>query len=829
MSVTATSMMRPEDFAWRGHWIAVHAPSIDGDDNLGVDLPPGEFSRTLFRSDIHLEEVPSQAPTRITADSRYVLWVNGNEVGRGPARSQPLRQRFDTYDLAPFLRRGKNVVAVLVTYYGQGNAFWAPAPAGPREAMLVFEAAIGSVELVSDSSWRVAVSEAWSVPSVKGEGIHGVPVEILDARALPRNWQGADYDDSTWAKAATVPASHMGGLSATRPPSYPYGRLLPRGASAPRGQKVSPTAVLDCSVHPEPIWMDDNPARRVAKVLSAIMGDYAAAELPVEAVLTRGRVQHIAFDFGRIVAGFVEMRINAPAGTVFEMHYRERPFDGMLYDAGSDPLTGARYIAAGGEGTFVAQEINGLRYLHVVVHGKAPGIAIITGLQVREYLYPRTGGAYFMSNDPQLNLLYRAGIRTVELSSFDAYVDCPTREQRSWVGDGVVHQLVDLATNEDWGLARNYVELGDSPRSDGILPMTVASEMESIGGLTIPDWSLSWAHGVYVLFQHEGDLERVRSHLPTMERILRWYWAYADDRGTIANVPEWNLVDWSSIFLTGRSSILTALWARSLNEFALLSEAAGNFGSAQWARFLYETAAAGFEDFWDSRRGLYVDHILEGELKLAASQVAGAAAIVSGLAPRERWEQIISKITDPNRLVVRSWAGDENIGSYSPEKLEELAAGIQRVDWDVENEIVQAQPYFSYAVHDAVSLAGRADLLVRMIRKWEELLQGGYDTFAECWGWGTPVHGWSSTPTRDLVSYILGITPGQPGFAEARIAPRLGGLTEVAGAVPTPQGLIEVRIANGTLYVDSPVPVCIVSEDGTEARYPAGIHQVIIS
>ena len=183
---------------------------------------------------------------------------------------------------------------------------------------------------------------------------------------------------------------------------------------------------------------------------------------------------------------------------------------------------------------------------------------------MREYLYPRTGGAYFRSDDPRLDALYEAGIRTVQLNSLDSYTDCPTREQRAWVGDAVVHQMVDLATNQDWGLARNYLELSDSPRPDGILPMVVAGDIEASGGLTIPDWSLSWIHGIHIQYWHDGDLEAVRRHLPSAERVLRWYTSYLDDRGTIADVPEWNLVDWASIFVSGRSSILTALWARGL-------------------------------------------------------------------------------------------------------------------------------------------------------------------------------------------------------------------------------------------------------------------------
>ena len=52
---------------------------------------------------------------------------------------------------------------------------------------------------------------------------------------------------------------------------------------------------------------------------------------------------------------------------------------------------------------------------------------------------------------------------------------------------------------------------------------------------------------------------------PRRSGCLRWYTSYLDERGTITDVPEWNLVDWASIFVSGRSSILTALWARGLD------------------------------------------------------------------------------------------------------------------------------------------------------------------------------------------------------------------------------------------------------------------------
>ena len=386
--------------------------------------------------------------------------------------------------------------------------------------------------------------------------------------------------------------------------------------------------------------------------------------------------------------------------------------------------------------------------------------------------------------------------------------------------------MVDLVTNKDWGLARNFIELGNSPRPDGILPMVVVGDIEASGGLTIPDWSLNWTHGVYLQYWYDGELDRLQRHLPTFERILRWFTSYLDERDTLAEVPEWALVDWASIYLSGRSSILTALWARSLREFQELSETLGNTGSARWAADLYAAAAVGYEDFWDRDRGVYVDHIPAEGTPAAASQVAQACAIISGLAPKDRWRGLVDTMTDPNRLVVRSWVGSAT-GGYDQERFAEQTRRLPHADWDVEREMVMAEPFFSYAVHDAVALADRAELLVDLVRRWNEFLVDGYDTFGECWGWGTPVHGWSSTPTRDLIVYVLGISPAEPGYGKVRIAPRPGPLHEVAGAVPTPHGPVEVRVRGSEAEITSPVPIVVSPRYGDEYQLPAGHHLVL--
>jgi alpha-L-rhamnosidase len=128
-----------------------------------------------------------------------------------------------------------------------------------------------------------------------------------------------------------------------------------------------------------------------------------------------------------------------------------------------------------------------------------------------------------------------------------------------------------------------------------------------------------------------------------------------------------------------------------------------------------------------------------------------------------------------------------------------------------------------------VSRAGRADLLPALLRDWGEFLEPmpdgrSYDTIGECWGWGTHAHAWSCTPLKDLVMYVLGVTPSVVGCKVMRVAPRLGDLDRAEGRVPTPYGLVWVRAEPTQVSLDSPVPVDLDRGDGVVERLPAGRH-----
>jgi len=566
------------------------------------------------------------------------------------------------------------------------------------------------------------------------------------------------------------------------------------------------------------------PAPRLeASLLAAVIDSKEVAGLPVEVNVPEGGAVRLVLDMGRIVSGLAGFAVQAPAGTVLDMAFLEDPIEVPLAGPFSRHA-GTRYVARGEHDDFEAFDVHGLRYAYLLVHDTA-GPVTVQRFTVREQLYPWTEGAGFVCSDDELNRIYRAGVRTVQLNSTDAFLDCPTREQRAWVGDAVVHQMVHLATNVDWRLAWHYLRLSNSPRADGILPSSVASDSEHSEGTVIPDWSLHWVHGVYNLYRFAGDRDAVLALMLTVARVLRWYAPYQTAQGLLKDVTENNLVDWAAISTADTSGVVTALWARALQEYAEMAAWLGERASQLWAQGIYARIRAGFEAFWDEARGSYVDHIVDGVSRPAMSQLGGALAILAGLAPKERWARIVETITDPQALVSYMW-----IRGGTPEQVrrkhELRAQGNYEPAWDAERQVLLVQPFMQYVVHDAVAAAGMADLLPGLYRRWSPFLVGGYDTIGECWEEGTHVHGWSCTPTKDMVFYTLGVTPAEPGYAAARIAPRLGGLAWAEGTVPTPHGLIAVRATKRGVSVDSPVPV-IVDLPGREPQsLPAGKHEV---
>jgi len=758
---------------WRASWIWAD------DAHLPKTVRRHVAMRTTFDQPAPaLNDTPERARvrTRMCADSGYALWVNGREVARGPVRINPRRRRYDTLDLGSHLVTGTNTIAVLTCFYGVANAWWMPAPTEHSKidsGGFVLEAELGDGRwLTTDGTWRARLLDGWS--STAGDGTSGRGQELADLASLPDGWHAGGFDDTGWAQAEVLSALGLGEPGRPEPPSYPHGPL--------EGRPIGWPTVVRAALEP------------------GAGGTFLA---------------------GRVVAGTVELDVEGPAETEITFRTAEHVAPDGSFLPGQEVL-GANVVLDGTRRTFETFDTYGLTGLRVV----APDGVTVHSAAVQERLYPVEGDAFFECSDENLNRIWAVGRRTVTLCSFDAYVDCPTREQRAWTGDAVVHQMVDLTTNTDWRLARWHPLLTAGPRPDGMLPMAVAGDVEVIDVTVIPDWALHWIHSVANLWRYVGDAEEIRRLLPVAEGVLRWFDPFVNADGLLTDVIGWVLIDWAAVCTEGVSAALNGLWGRALLEFAAMAAWLGDQGRERWALDTHARLARGFEQLWDVERGRYVDSLVDGIRRPMASQHAQAAAIVGGLAPDERHGRLIEVLTDESNLLHAAFGIDEEAkpnrggdpgGAY-------MYGAQPEPWWDVERHVVRAQPFFRYVVHDAIVQAGRPDLVAGLCRDWNIALERCDTSWTETWYGGTVSHGWSSTPTRDLMIHVLGVEPAEPGFAIANVNPNLGDLAWARGAVPCPAGLIRVDVDHDQLGVDSPIPFVHAG-----IRHPAGQHRITLA
>lgn len=126
---------------------AQNAKWITADDSLSNE--PNTWIE--FSQEFTLNKVKRNVQAKISADSKYWLWINGEQavfegsLKRGP---NPNDSYYDLVDLSPYLKKGKNEIKVLLCYFGKGGM----SHVDSGKSGLIFDAeAIG---LVSDRTWK---------------------------------------------------------------------------------------------------------------------------------------------------------------------------------------------------------------------------------------------------------------------------------------------------------------------------------------------------------------------------------------------------------------------------------------------------------------------------------------------------------------------------------------------------------------------------------------------------------------------------------------------------------------------------------------------------
>jgi hypothetical protein len=488
----------------------------------------------------------------------------------------------------------------------------------------------------------------------------------------------------------------------------------------------------------------------------------------------------LLLDFGREISGRLLVESASPEVAVLSIAYGESEIEALAtgltsgQQGGNYLGTNVLEVPAGG---IARGPKSGFRYVRIRFLRGAPVMAF-KAIRAEGIYYPVAYLGSFDSSDPLLNRIWETGAYTAHLCMQDGIWDAPKRDRGRWVGDLDIEGRVISTV------------FGDRTLIEETLRALVPAGSGYVNG--IPSYSALWVTSLADLYQHSGDMEFLRSERDSMLHVLAGMDASLDGSGRFRNEKhQWLFVDWASGLYgyTPESEIGTQL---------------------QYIR-AYRAGAQLLRELGDDVNARRYD--AQADKALAAARDASGSAYDG-----TTWQ------LDALDVLVEGAGANKTVWGNV----------LSRVKQDAPTDQV-ISPYFNWYVLNAMTALGHGREALDWIRTyWGGMLAEGATSFWESYDLRWPktnphlslqadgtsgyfvsmAHGWSSGPTAWLSENVLGITPASPGYDTVNIHPQLLGLDYANGSVPTPHGVIAIRVD---------------SKKGIELDIPTGVRKATVS
>jgi hypothetical protein len=532
-------------------------------------------------------------------------------------------------------------------------------------------------------------------------------------------------------------------------------------------------------------------------------------------VPTPGYDAHFIVDFGRETIGYMELTVEAPAGTVIDTQGFE-----LIKPGGIAWMwhNGFRYVCREGVQTFTSHIRRGFRYVSVTVRGFDRPVQFYA-LRCRRTVYPAAEIGGFECSDWRLNQAYRMSIDTAAVCMLDTYVDCPGHEQAFWVGDARITaqinqlayggydldqrciRIVGRSLTPEW--VKEYFPKDERYTSGKYLPIGAFPNYPE-GGL--PMWALLWGLQCGDHWQHGGNLTELRENYGKLTEMLRRCRLLTNERGLLDIPGAWNLIEWGTNDLSpyGEVTANNVLLVACLRDAAAMARALDLPEEAQTHAEEAEQRQAVINRLcWNGERQAYVDtvrdewayrqyqelcrkkgwQILPWEKYhgcLRVSEQTNTLAALCDCVPAERLDAVrkIIRRVERGNFSGGSPAG-RTLGSPSEKEAPDGIVGI-------------GSPFFLFFTLGALFHIGEGRLAFDVMRReWGKMADMGFRTCPETFGWPrSAAHAWSAAPAVYLPTRVLGIRALAPGFREFCVDPCPGDLEWARGSVATPYGPI---------------------------------------
>ena len=699
----------------------------------------------VFRKSFELPESDSLAQLQLFADSRFLLWINGQYVLRGPCRFNPKRPEFDMVNVQSYLKKGKNVLVVMVHSYGKviNGRIMKHAPG--LGAVLEIS---GKEILRTDATWKTCDKTRY-LPSP--ESWNTIP-DVIDARIDQCEWTLADFDDSAWQSAKEINGNQWGKM-------FPCELPLQKETDL-NGLKLLPS------------------------------GEPLNTKLPVE--LAAGH--EILVDFGTMAMAYTSMDLVAEEGSLLTMKYALRYKNGKpaeMYGKGN------RFIARAGRQSFTTTDQWGSRYMLVRCES---GKVKILGVKITDRRYPFERIGKFNCSDKMLNNLWDMSIKTIEVTTDDGY-GSDARERNEWIQDASKPSYqtsrVALAAPgkdgktvfSDPRLLKNMLRhAAQSQLPDGRLLATFPTDRGPEDcHYVIEDYSCQWFEALKMYYDATGDKEFVREMWPTAVAQLNWFLDHRTSRGLLL-AREYSSFDNPFAYVTCEGATINAYFYDALrvsSDLASLINESQQVAEYQQAAEKLKTVFN--KELWNDNEKAYNSAFLNDKLYTPTVH-AQLIPLHYGLVPENRQ-------TD-----VRKWflANYKNPGlrhlctNNDFEKMVDMKAGID----------MPVMYYWVFSELYRMNTEQQDQEVINEIRRrWTPMVlyQQDAGTLSESFtdekgeGASESCHNYGSTPAYFLSSYILGVRRiGTVNEKQLLIEPRLGDLSFAEGVVVTEFGPVPV-------------------------------------
>ncbi len=756
---------------------------------IWCDVAIDEFNQYgLFRRGFDLPEGVGRVLIHACADMRYWLYVNGKRVGFGPGRYNPRFPQYDTHDVTPLVRPGRNLVAFKVHSIGfvpTITSFVA------LRAGLVAAVEWEGGSVVSDDTWRAARETAYASDTPRFSA-HQTFIECFDARIAHDGWERASFDDGSWARAHVIPKDKLLPWERLVPRPIPLLMLIPRTSG-----RILETGISEPKAEFHPADM---------KTLAAMLetarrrsGDGVCADpvtlYPVQftAPADPRQAAYAVFDFAENSAGYLSFSLEGASGTIVDFAYSET-FRAGRVEANTQTVRYADRVILG-EGSLEHQLLfpKCLRYLLVEVRG---GSARLKALRQDVSTYPvEWRGGFVCEEAPPLQRVWQIGAHTLQICMEDIYVDTPRRERSGWLGDLGPEAMAAYYAFGETKLARHSLSLFmSSQQPEGYL----SGRYPGRDLVNMPTFSAGFAWALADYVRHSGDIGFAAEMWEGLGRLTGWFEGQRGPDDLLVVLPAkqtdhakvrhrgYILLDWAPQMRDGAVTAMNACYYQYLREMAWLAGVIGKSADAdRYESLAARTKAAMQAGLFDSDRGCYVNCRDEKGLSKQAGTQDNILALLWDIATPEQTGSICRAMLPD----------DSPFALYvNPDPANWIEMGSGLVTWPQDSPVPIGSPFFFYFALDALFKIGRTQAALNNIRQhYGALLAEGATTVWEEWsGVSSQSHGWGAAPTVLLGKYVLGVEPIEPGFRTFGVYPSTGELTRCRGRVPSPHGTIEV-------------------------------------